>query len=97
MAWLWPKDGQWQDTHEMDSNWDGQKARSKNYLLKNSDERAGGDGSNIGWITGQSSEQNWVATFDLMSQSGSRDCVSRWVWQKEKKKKENLDFSIIFC
>ena len=96
MAWLWPKDGQWQDTREMDSNWEGEKVRSKNYLVKNNDERAG-DGSNMEWITGQSSGQNWVAMFDLMSQSGSRNCVGGWVWQKEKKNKENLDFSIIFC
>ena len=48
MAWLCSKHAQRQDTHEMDSNWAGEKARSKNYLVKNSDERAGGDGSNMG-------------------------------------------------
>ena len=70
MAWLCSKHAQQQDTHEMDSNWEGEKARSKNYLVKNSDERAGGDGSNMGWITGQSSEQDWVSKLDqgLMSQ-----------------------------
>ena len=29
MAWLWTKDSQWQDTHEMDSNWEGQKVQSE--------------------------------------------------------------------
>ena len=48
MAWLCSKHAQRQDNHEMDSNWEGEKARSKNYLVKNSDERAGGDGSNMG-------------------------------------------------
>ena len=85
MAWLWPKDSQWQDTLKMDSNWEGEKVRSKNYLIKNSDERAGGDGSDMGWITGQSSGQNWVAMFDLMSQ---QDQEIVWVGELGRKKKK---------
>ena len=70
MAWLCSKHAQQQDAHEMDSNWEGEKGPAKNYMVEKSDERAGGDGSNVGWSTGHGSEQDWVATLDqgLMSQ-----------------------------
>ena len=48
MAWLCSKHAQQQDAHEMDSNWEGEKGPAKNYMVEKSDERAGGDGSNVG-------------------------------------------------
>ena len=97
MTWLWPEDSQWQDTHEMDSNWEGEKVRSKNYPVKNSDERAGEDGSNMGWITGQSS--GWESSGNVWSYVPvGIKTLCEWVSLAErKKKKENLQFSIIFC
>ena len=59
MAWLCPKHGQRQDTHEMDSNWEGGKARSKNYLVKNSDERVEED-AGLTWGESQAKAQNRI-------------------------------------
>ena len=57
----------------MDPNWKDEKRPAKNYLAKNSDEGAGGVGSNMGCSTAsaaphvrpESSGQGGLARFDL--------------------------------